>query len=139
MAKVAYMKKTIALVIIFCLSWMFVAFRGNAIPIDQELNLKLGQEVVLPQSQIKLTFESVLTDSRCPIDVECYWAGNAEVKLKLQRKRKITTAVLNTMERDQVVKYRSYTIRLAKLSPDRHSGKVISPNDYEVTLKINKD
>ncbi|MGI0491277.1 hypothetical protein ACN4EG_05660 [Alkalinema pantanalense CENA528] len=133
------MKKTIALVIIFCLSWMFVALRVNAVPIDSELLLKPGQEVVLSQSPIKLTFDSVLTDSRCPIEVNCYWAGNAEVKLKLQRKRKITTAILNTVEREQVVKYRGYTIRLSKLSPDRHSGKVISPNDYEVTLKINKD
>ncbi|MBD2325986.1 hypothetical protein [Alkalinema sp. FACHB-956] len=132
------MNKTIARVAIFCLSWMLVVCSVNASPIEYEFTLKPGQEVAMPKSQITVQFDSVLTDSRCPIEVDCYWAGNAEVKLTLQRKRKRTTAIFKTAERDHVVQYRGYAIRLTKLSPDRQSGKTIAPEDYRATLAIKK-
>jgi hypothetical protein len=35
------------------------------------------------QPNFSLKIDSVLNDSRCPIDVQCFWEGNAEVRFKL--------------------------------------------------------
>ena len=35
------------------------------------------------QPNFSLQIDSILSDSRCPYGAECFWAGNAEVRMKL--------------------------------------------------------
>ncbi|MFC0876547.1 hypothetical protein ACE01N_08120 [Saccharicrinis sp. FJH2] len=43
-----------------------------------------------------ITFDSVITDSRCPLNVECVWEGNAAVEFSYAGNNMDTTFVLNT-------------------------------------------
>lgn len=45
------------------------------------LKLMLGDMADLGETQIK--FKEVLTDSRCPKDVQCVWAGEAKVLIEV--------------------------------------------------------
>ncbi len=43
--------------------------------------LRLGQTIVLPPDDVQVTFAEVLNDSRCPVGVQCFWEGMAEIAL----------------------------------------------------------
>src|SRR5688572_20468035 len=47
------------------------------------LTVRTGEQKIAVRGELKLEFVSVLEDSRCPADVQCIWAGNARVKVKL--------------------------------------------------------
>ena len=51
---------------------------------DQPFDLRAGQSAVVPGG-LKVTFDRVVSDSRCPIDAICVWAGEAVIALKLSR------------------------------------------------------
>ena len=53
-------------------------------PLDQPFDLRAGQSAVVPGG-LKVTFDRVVSDSRCPIDAICVWAGEAVIALKLSR------------------------------------------------------
>ena len=47
-----------------------------------DLRLELGETAV--SDSLTITFESVVSDSRCPADVVCVWAGEARVRLTVE-------------------------------------------------------
>jgi hypothetical protein len=126
------------LITIFCLSLMSAAYGLDAVPIGQEFVLKPGQTIGIQHTKIKIMFDAVLKDNRCPIDLNCVWAGNAEVKLGLGRKSEQTTAIVNTGINDRDVKFRSYLVQLLKLTPQRQKGKAIAQGDYEATFQVSR-
>jgi hypothetical protein len=51
------------------------------VPAGRDFELALGESVMVEGSGVTLTFEDVPSDSRCPTDVVCVWAGNAQVRV----------------------------------------------------------
>lgn len=47
------------------------------------VTLQFGQGVLVDSLNIELTFESVVTDCRCPTQVFCFWEGFAEIGLRV--------------------------------------------------------
>ncbi|MDQ3288477.1 MAG: hypothetical protein M3Q42_09490 [Pseudomonadota bacterium] len=58
------------------------ASHGDASPMGQPLVLVPGQQVKLPDSSL-LRFIGISADSRCPPDVQCVRAGDADVVVGL--------------------------------------------------------
>ena len=50
-----------------------------------EAQIALGETATL--DGVPIRFDAVVTDSRCPVDVECIWAGEAIVALTLGDRR----------------------------------------------------
>lgn len=48
---------------------------------DSRVTLGLGQEAQLSDGS-RLSYTSLIDDSRCPPDVQCVWAGDAEIELR---------------------------------------------------------
>ncbi len=46
-----------------------------------EVRIPLGETATL--DGLSITFDAVVSDSRCPSDVECIWAGEATVTLRI--------------------------------------------------------
>jgi hypothetical protein len=81
--------------------------------LDYEIyrNIKLNDTIELsyqdclsdPDKQCNICFDSVLTDSRCPIGVTCFWAGEAKVRFKIEKYNckpvvvDLSTGVLDTV------------------------------------------
>ena len=55
-----------------------VAGEGRAVPTGQAFELRPGETVALAGGG-SLRYERLVNDSRCPPDVQCIWAGDAEV------------------------------------------------------------
>jgi hypothetical protein len=47
--------------------------------------LRYGQTVMIRSLGIKIGFNDLLSDSRCPMGAMCYWEGVAEIKLSLTK------------------------------------------------------
>ena len=129
---------TILATLLLGLSLTQTAYGLDTVPIGQEFVIKPGQTVAIKHTKINIMFDSVLSDSRCPIKLRCVWAGNAEVKLILQRSSKKTFAIVNTGIKNRAVEYRGYRIQLLKLNPGRRNGEITLSNQYEATFKINR-
>jgi hypothetical protein len=50
-----------------------------------EFSLPLGKTAVINASGARITFKQVSEDSRCPVDVQCVWAGDAKIELTISR------------------------------------------------------
>jgi hypothetical protein len=50
-----------------------------------EFSLALGKTAALSGSDFRITFNRVTEDSRCPVDVQCVWAGDAKIELTVSR------------------------------------------------------
>jgi hypothetical protein len=112
--------------------------------VGREFKLKAGRVVTLDGGALRLRFVRVSSDSRCPVDVECVWAGNAELLFEVGGSRwKGKKAVrLNTNaspERPAEGNYGRYTLKLTGLAPQPRSTRKIAPGQYTATLLVTKE
>lgn len=111
--------------------------------LDNELKLKAGQRAVLKRGGLRIKFLAVENDSRCPKNVTCVWAGNAEVLLEVSthggRGKEMKLNTNASRQTSDEGKYRGYMVKLIGLSPYPQDGRKIAARDYTVTLLISKE
>ncbi len=84
-----------------------------------------------------LTFSSLVSDSRCAINVVCVWAGNAEISLTFFNGIKIASFNLNTHSRsvgDTTIL--GFNFALLNVDPYPHIDSLYTPNDYSVRVLV---
>ncbi len=98
--------------------------------------------------RLQIQFQEVVEDSRCPVDVDCVWAGRVTVAIGVwEGKTYLGTYQLtlgedpdpddSTESADAVVG--DYYIRLKKVFPELvYISKPLEPADYSITLQISK-
>ncbi len=87
---------------------------------------------------ISITFEEVISDSRCPLDVLCIWAGNAEVAFTFTKENRTRRFTLNTGLEPSEIQLFGYKIKLLDLKPDVYQGVEIPAEEYIAYLEITK-
>ncbi|HEX8115889.1 MAG TPA: hypothetical protein VF521_01330 [Pyrinomonadaceae bacterium] len=116
---------------------------GRTAPAAHEFELRAGQSTTFDRGRLRIRFVRVASDSRCPLDVQCVWAGNAEVilELRLKGQRGTKTLRLNTNaspERPSEGSYGRYNLKLSGLAPQRRSSQEIRPGRYTATLQVTR-
>lgn len=90
-------------------------------------------------NDLAVRFAALVEDSRCAVDVECVWAGNAKIRLRLTDRRGASKTIeLNSNLKPQSVRFAGYEIRFVDLNPKMRSNVRINPNGYAATLKITR-
>ena len=113
---------------------------ATKVDLGNEFKIKNGEEVVVRGEKLRITFSSVVNESRCPDGVACVWAGNASIAIEVSKKnRKKVLAALNTLSEPKEIPYKGFKIRLVALDPYPSIKTPIDPKDYEATLIITKD
>ena len=109
--------------------------------LDREVKIKYGQEVMVKGQNLKVKFDSLLDDSRCPTDVECVWPGDAKILISVRRANaNASNMELHTNEQfTQAGKYQRYVIKLVALDPYPRTRVKKKPSDYVATLLIKKE
>ena len=108
----------------------------------REFKLKVGRQVTVKGTKLRIRFVTVENDSRCPSDVTCVWAGNAAVRLQLGTGKGSKTVTLNTSKSPSFVgetEYHGYKVKLVELGPYPRSDRKIAPRDYTATLLVSKE
>jgi hypothetical protein len=112
--------------------------------VGREFKVRAGQVVTLDGGRLRVRFVRVAEDSRCPADVDCVWAGNAEIMVEVggkgwRGKRSLTLNTNASPERPGEGGYGRYTVRLVNLSPQPRSRRKIAPGRYTATLLVTKE
>jgi len=104
----------------------------------QQLKLQVNQEKKISKSGVTVKFVSVLEDSRCPVDTNCIWAGNAKIQIKLRKSKSAwKTFELNSNSKPETITFEGYEIKLTDLNPKMRSNIRINRNGYIATFAIN--
>jgi hypothetical protein len=111
----------------------------QAVP-GREFRIRINQAVSFDRGRLKITFQGVPQDSRCPEGVNCVWSGNAELALSLVtadgRRARIT---LNTHLDPREFDFHGYRIKLISLTPSPRERQKINRNRYRAVLAVTKN
>lgn len=110
----------------------------SVVAIGRPFELAPGQEALV--DGLRVGFQGVGQDSRCPIDVVCIWEGDAAVALLLRAgsdpaaPRELHTSARGGRE----TIFAGYKVRLESLLPAARSTQPIRPYDYRATLVVER-
>ena len=109
--------------------------------VNEEFTLAPGQTAAVTGTSLRLTFEAVRDDSRCPTDVNCIWEGDATVVLKVKDGTDEATRELHTHQGgtgSNEAPAGEHTITLVKLDPAPVSTRSIEASAYRATLRVSR-
>ena len=118
----------------------FVSCDGATTPsygLNQEFTLAPGGAATVTGTAVRIVFDGVAGDSRCPADAVCIQGGDALVKITVRspgdsaRQYELHTGNLQPVSHDGL------TIALVQLQPYPFSSRTIAPEDYRATLIVN--
>ena len=111
---------------------------GAPVPLGREFTLAVGESALVGDTGLRLSLKGVAEDSRCPVDVQCVWEGDATVSIDVARAPSPRAEYeLHTSGRfESEIRHGAYRISLVRLEPAPRSGEVPSPRDYRATLLV---
>lgn len=123
----------------------FTACSGRA-PVEPQVSavigdtfqLRVGQQVNLDNQALRISFDAVPEDSRCPAQVTCVWEGNARVRLRVTAAGERTLVDLNTTLTPRAVTVRGYQISLERLEPQPVGTERTPQERYTAHLKVTR-
>jgi hypothetical protein len=107
---------------------------GRAFTLGQPFSLRVGETSILSAEGLTVKFAGMLGDSRCPPNVQCFWAGNARIAIEVAQQGSSSRLELNTFEGDKTVFFNSYLFNLQGLSPSSAAPE----SQYIATLVVTK-
>lgn len=96
--------------------------------------LGIGQTGKVGDLNIKL--DAIVQDSRCPVGVQCVWAGQVEAKIMLTDVSK--SEVVNISSGQAPHLFDGFNVSIISITPSRESKKEIMADEYRVTFHVVK-
>jgi hypothetical protein len=94
-----------------------------------------GKTVQLAGTGVRVTFLEVVNDSRCPVDVVCVTAGDAEVRLAVTGEGEDRTVSLHTTQEPRSTTIGAVRLELTGLMPSPRSTVTVRPQDYRAMIR----
>jgi hypothetical protein len=111
----------------------------TVVALGEDVVLTPGRLVEVGTSGARLSFEAVTTDSRCPTDVQCVWAGNATARVRVWGDAGMPRTVeLNSSVEPKQIPVDGYLLRFVALTPDPVSTTRIEPAKYRLTVRLER-
>lgn len=104
----------------------------------QEVTVRVKAQKSVMRDRLRIRVVAI-EDSRCPQDVNCVWAGNAKVTIKVtNRNGRTETFDLNTSVDVKSIRFGGYEISLGRVTPYPRSNIRINPNGYTASFTVRK-
>ncbi|HJU41237.1 MAG TPA: hypothetical protein VJ691_00425 [Vicinamibacterales bacterium] len=108
----------------------------DRVPKGEPFDLRIG-ESALTTDDVRIRFDAVRSDSRCPMNVLCIRAGEAVIALTLSRVGEIAVGrELDTTPARSSTTFLNFTITLSSLQPYPRTDRQIRPADYVATFIV---
>jgi hypothetical protein len=91
----------------------------------------VGQSVLI--NGVRVTLNKVVSDSRCPKDVQCIWAGNVVVEVTLQSNTDKETIQMTSDKAP--IAFDSYKVSIVAVASER-TVKNLLAKDYIITFRV---
>ncbi len=107
--------------------------------VGESFRLRVGQAASIGGGKLLVTLQGVASDSRCPSDVNCAWAGDAVVKIGTTvGKRVWSWTELHTGLEPRQVEAGDHLVTLVALEPNTRQGVQIPQEDYVAVLRVTR-
>ena len=95
---------------------------------------------VVTVAGLRITFEGVTEDSRCPTGAQCVWAGDAAASFTLEKSPAAPVQrTLHTHGRyERQTALDGFVVRLEGITPYPTQGTTIAAGDYRATLVVTR-
>ena len=111
----------------------------DRIPAGQPFELGVGQTAAMTDG-LRIRFDTVRSDSRCPMDALCVRAGEAVIAITLSLPGEAAIGrELETVPARSQTSYSRFTIALVQLQPYPRSDRQIRPADYVATFRVSAE
>ena len=111
----------------------------QTVVLGQSFRLARGKTAEVQGRGLRIRFEDVLEDSRCPAGVQCVWAGDARVVLRLtQSGHETWVDTLRLTLEPHAVTHGGYLVRLEGLAPARQQEAPPKPEAYVASLVVSE-
>jgi hypothetical protein len=134
------------------------AASAAAAPTQQPVQVQYGETVMVDGDKLSITFDEVLEDSRCPLDVMCAWSGWVRVGLTLAQPKAdpsvapttvaitgftdsegVVNTTTNIKDAMPVADYPPYRLTLLKVEPYPASTQTdIADSEYILTIDVQR-
>lgn len=109
---------------------------------EVKIGLGFGEETEIEGNFLK--FEGVISDSRCPQDVNCVWAGEAKVLFSYfedgKRKEKIVVLNPNASGAGNIIfNFENQDVFAHNLQPYPQVNRKIHPSEYKIELLVREN
>lgn len=119
--------------------WVEPSLKVKRVQLGREFTLKPGEQAIVTDAGVKISFSLVKEDSRCPKGVNCIWAGNGKILLKVGKaKEKAAEMELNTGIEPHQQRFQNYDIKLVGLDPYPEKDITIKRGQYVATLLVSR-
>ena len=111
----------------------------TVVGLDQDVVLTPGNVVAIANSDVRLSFDRVSADSRCPTDVVCVWAGNATAHIRVTNNGEVPREfAINSTTAPRDAAFDGFQLKFVSLSPVPVSTVRIDPKDYRLTVRLER-
>ena len=112
---------------------------SDAVSPGEPVALGVGQTVGIEGSGDTLAFTGVISDSRCPVNVRCVWAGEAVLAFELRHHGAVVArSVTVSPSVDASGVLGPYRLAVLSLEPEPTAATAIPPADYEATIVLDR-
>jgi hypothetical protein len=112
---------------------------GPTVPVDRPFVLGLGEVSSIEGTAVRMRFEEVTSDSRCPIHAICVWAGDAVVAISLLDGIGSSRHELHTSDASRrSATHRNVRIEVVDLQPYPFSGQPVDLPEYRATFRATR-
>jgi hypothetical protein len=109
--------------------------------VGDEFRLDVGEAVTIPDADLWLHFVDVAEDSRCPLQVQCVWAGDAAIAIEIAPSfpgGDSATDTLHTTLDPKSVALGGYILQLVQVEPYPDVPGGIPHERYRITLRLDR-
>jgi hypothetical protein len=111
----------------------------NAGTLPTEVTLGPDNYADIPGANLRVIFDNVVSDSRCPTSVACVWAGSATIQLTtslLSGDKSLRQITLATETGKDTTTVYGQAIKLVRVDPVLTSTAPIPLSAYRVTVRV---
>ena len=114
---------------------------------ESPFSIGFGKSTTVKSLDLKIGFQDVLADSRCPTDAMCKWEGRADIRLWLLPSNSdtvfIQSSIFGFIDRDDSTRHLAidtigFRIKLLQLDPYPISELLIQKDAYIALLEISR-
>lgn len=113
-------------------------YESLLLKLDDTLSINYKETFINEENNLAIKFRSLISDGRCPLDLRCFWEGNAEIGLSFEENSVLHNFTLNTasnyFRNDTLIN--GYTIELIDVQPYPESDSSYSTWEYSVKIVV---
>ena len=111
---------------------------GREAVLGERFTLRAGESAAIRGERTSIVFERIVSDSRCAVDVQCIWAGEARASFRLKPAGSAEISFELDTDRNRTREVGGFRVALEGVSPFPKSTVEIPPSEYRAEITVSR-